>query len=738
MSRRTPSPAGPEAEDLRSGAGRVSRRRGRWVAVGLGLSTSLVVLGVWLAGGLEGLEGVAVDTWFRLRGRGEVDPRVAVVALDGESLDRYGRWPWRRDLTAELVTRLAAAGARVIALDMVFSEPSRHDEAVDLSAEDAALAAAIARAGNVVLGYFFRGSLRGRGSPPPAVEATPPPSPFRRVTEPPGGRFRIPSRRQVEPNLDLFATASSSQGFYDQRPESGVHRHYALVAEYRGFFYPALALAAVAQTLEEPLDLTYHHGDLPEVRLGGRGIPTDEAGELWINYRGPAGTVPQISAARVLAGNLPAGALVGQLVFVGFTEPGLGEIYTSPFGTEITGVEVHAQVADNLLADRYLRDTGVEAQASLAAVLLMGPGVALLAVAIRRHLVGSAVAIAAVLLWPAASYAAFRWGGRHLEVAAPVLAGLGALVISLRYQIGWVERISRQLQKYVSPAVAEEVRSDPVLQEPRRAEVTVLFCDLQGFTRLSEHRDPQELAAILERFFTPMTALVLDHGGTLDKYMGDALMAFFGAPGRQPDHAERACRAALAMVRGLGRVNARFRAEGLLPPGAPGLGMGVGLNSGEVSVGNMGSEQVFDYTVLGDAVNLGSRLEGLTRRYEAGIVVSEPTCRAAGEGFLFRRLDRVRVKGKEEPVTIFELLAERPRPGAAPEGWEGLCRRVERFEAGFAAYQERRFAAAAEIFAALAAEGRDGPSEVFLARCRTFERQPPPADWDGVERWMSK
>jgi adenylate cyclase len=220
--------------------------------------------------------------------------------------------------------------------------------------------------------------------------------------------------------------------------------------------------------------------------------------------------------------------------------------------------------------------------------------------------------------------------------------------------------------------------------------------------------------------------------------MGDALMAFFGAPGRQPDHAERACRAALAMVRELGHVNARFRAAGLLPPEAPGLGMGVGLNSGEVSVGNMGSEQVFDYTVLGDAVNLGSRLEGLTRRYGAGIVVSEPTRRAAGEGFFFRRLDRVRVKGKEEPVTIFELVAERPPEGAAPEGWEGLRERVERFEEGFAAYQERRFAAAAEIFAALAAEDGDGPSEVFLARCRAFEQQPPPADWDGVERWMSK
>lgn len=682
-------------------------------ALALGLAASLVVLAFWWA--LAEVEGVAVDLLMRLRGPGPADPRVAIVAIDEESIDRYGRWPWRRDRVAELVTRLDRAGARVIALDILFSEPSRRDEVVDLSAEDEALTAAFERAGNVVLGYFFR---TGSARPPDDDSSELPDLPILQA----GGdlsRSAVPPRAAVEENLPALAAAAAGQGFYDQEPESGVHRHYQLVARYRGFHYPSLALAAVALFEGEGPEISLPDG-VPEIRLGKQRIETNERGRLWINYRSRTGSFEQISAARVLAGELPAGVLADRLVFVGFTEAGLGEIFTSPWGSPMTGVEVHAHVADNLLNDRYIRDRGVEAGWSILAALLLGPLVSLLVVATPGRPAGALAAVALVLLWPAASYLAFARGGWHLHVTAPVAAGLLALVGQVAFE-GRSRWVRRTFQQFVSSEVVREMLEHPerVRLGGESRELTVLFCDVRGFTALSETREPQQVVEILNRFFTPMTAVVIGNGGTLDKYMGDALMAFFGAPVRQQDHAARACRAALAMCRELERVKVEAAAADPLPPG---FGVGVGLNTGVMTVGNMGSDQIFDYTVIGDPVNLGSRVEGLTRVYGVDIVVTSFTREAAGEAFLFRELDRVRVKGRREPVTIYELLDD-PELGPLVRG----------FEAGLALYRDRRFEAAAAAFEeVLADRPGDGPARVFLARARQLAADPPEPGWDGV------
>jgi adenylate cyclase len=258
----------------------------------------------------------------------------------------------------------------------------------------------------------------------------------------------------------------------------------------------------------------------------------------------------------------------------------------------------------------------------------------------------------------------------------------------------------------------------------------VLFSDIRGFTSISERMSSEELVQVLNQYFTPMTRLVLAEGGTLDKYMGDALMAFFGAPVALPDHAARGCRAALAMKVKLAELNAGWRAEGKLPEGA-GLGIGIGLNSGDMSVGNMGSEDVFDYTVIGDNVNLGSRIEGLNKLYGTEVLVSAATVAAAGvEAFLFRELDRVRVKGKTEPVAILELMAERPAPRELEE-------RARRFARALALYRDRRFEEAASAFEALAAEG-DGPAATVAKRARHLAREGAPADWEPVETLTSK
>ncbi|MFN7959957.1 MAG: adenylate/guanylate cyclase domain-containing protein [Thermoanaerobaculia bacterium] len=705
----------------------------------LGLLASL------LAGGAEawrlfsGLEPLLVDRMMAARGSQAGDSRIALVEIDEAAIDAYGRWPWSRSRVAELIAALNRAGARVIALDMVFSEPSRADAVVDLRFEDEALARAIAESGNVVLGYFFRsttepGECRGGADLEPFA--------LSQVIEPPGGFPGLEESRRhaVEPSLEAISRATAAQGFLNTgRAASGRRRTYPLVAACGGFYYPALALAAVAQFEGQPLALSATSARRPRLELGGREVEADDRGNLWINYRGPKAPEAwqRVAIADLLEGRVAPRALAGKLVFVGAAEAGIGDLQTTPFGTEIPGVEVHAHVADNLLTGRFIHDTETQGLVSLLALLALGPVVSLVVARLRPYLLGSLLAVGLVALWLPACYGAFRAAGWHLQVAAPLAAGLGSLVATLCYQIGFVDRRARQLRRnfehYLAPQIVRELEEHPERARlgGERRELTVLFSDIRGFTDLAEGLEPERVARLLNQFFTPMTRLVLAEGGTLDKYMGDALMAFFGAPVAQADHALRACRAALAMRAELARINAAWAAAGELPEGRR-IGIGIGLASGEMAVGNMGSEEVFDYTVLGDNVNLGSRIEGLNKPYGTVVLLAEATAVAVSGAFLCREVDRVRVKGKAKPVAIFELLA--PQPGSP-----GEQQLVARFAEALASYRARRFEAAEEqLLSLLEAFPGDGPARHLLERCRHYRETPPPDAWDGVEVLTSK
>jgi adenylate cyclase len=668
-------------------------------------------------------EELATDLMMRARGGLPPDPRIVVCAVDGDSVHKLGRWPWRRTLVAKLIDRLKADGAKVIALDIVFSDPSPHDADYDLSADDRALAASLRNANNVVLGYFFR------REPIAINEETLEREVYNQVVL--RQTLPVPVRRGVEANLPLFATAAINQGFFSHERESGVLRHYTLATRYGENYYPPLALRATELFLGgQGLTLASRSG-MAEVKLGDRIVPADEQGRLWVNYRGLAKTFSTIPAWKILAGQTAPGTFQDRLVFVGLTEIGVGDVQSTPFGREIPGVEVHANVADNLLNRRYIQDTGLLAGVSLLAAALLALAVALFVLRTARHRLGAAAAAVLVLGWPLLAYAAFVAQGWHLQVVSPVLAGVISLVLALRVRVAAEEeraqRIRQTFEHYVSGGVVEEMIRHPerVKLGGERREMTVLFSDIRGFTSISETLDPEALVRLLNEFFTPMTRLVLENGGTLDKYMGDALMAFFGAPVAHPDHATRACRAALAMRDELVRLNEGWHRDGKLPPHLT-LGIGIGLNSGEMSVGNVGSEVVFGYTVIGDNVNLGSRIEGLNKDYGSQILVSEHTARAAGDGFLFRELDWVRVKGKQKPVGIHELLDTAP-------GSLDQAGRAALFARGLAAYRAQDFAGAAALFADLADRLGDGPGRIFHKRSRHYQEDPPPTDWDGVE-----
>lgn len=719
-------------------------RRAAFLLISLGIGLVAASLALWLqhAGLLLRWERPAVDLMMTLRGRLTPDPRVVICAVDTASIDRYGRWPWSREWVARVVDRLAAAGARVVAFDVVFAEPSRADEVVDLTAEDEALAAALARAGNVVLGYYFRREGTPRRAAGPAPPGGDPDnlrsSAVEQVLGEPSGGFAVAHRQAAEPNLDLFAAAAASQGFFStEGRRGGVTRSYELVVAFGDRYYPALALRAVALAGGDALRLEPGVGRLPRLLLGERPVATDERGALWLNYLGPAGTFPTLSAADVLDGRFPAGSFDGKIVFFGATEPGIGDLNATPFGGEVPGVEVHATAADNLLRNRPVHDGAPQGTLSLAALLLLGPLVALAVAGIRRYALAVACSAGLLLAWPAAAFATFRAAGWHLAIVGPAASGLLALVATLAWRLGFADRQARWLRgafsHYVSPAVVEELAAHPerVRLGGERREMTVLFADLRGFTTVAEGLDPVAVTRLLNRFFTPMTRRVLAAGGTLDKYMGDALMAFFGAPLPQADHARRACRAALGLSRELVRLNAEAPSAGA-SAGPARLAIGVGIASGEMVVGNLGSEEVFDYTVVGDAVNLGSRIEALNRLYGTEILLSEATAAVVRGEFLLREVDRVRVKGKRVPVSLFELLAE--APGEARQR-----QLVERFAVGLGAYRGRDFSRAQQLFASLLEDhGDEGPARLYLERCRHYLAAPPPDDWDAVETLTSK
>ncbi|MCB9572575.1 MAG: adenylate/guanylate cyclase domain-containing protein, partial [Kofleriaceae bacterium] len=468
------------------------------------------------------------------------------------------------------------------------------------------------------------------------------------------------------------------------------------------------------------------------VFAAGRELPLGPRAAAHLDFLGRDRSFPRISAAAVLRGEVPPAALADKLVFVGLTYGAYDKVAT-PFDQLTDGVELHATLAHNILHGELLRPTG--RGTTLLVIAALGALITLMQLRRlrRRPWVPMVVAAALSLGWLVVAQLAFSHARVVLDVVAPTASGLliaatGAIAV-LATEGREKARLRAAFSQYVSSTLVERVLANPELAHlgGERRELTVLFSDIRGFSRLAETLAPEELAAFLNGYLTPMSALVLDSQGTLDKYIGDAVMAIWGAPLDVADHATRACATALAMQATLVDLNATWRRDGL-----PTIAIGVGINTGPMAVGNMGSEARFDYTVLGDAVNLGARLEALTKEYEADILCGEATARAAGDGFVFRELDWVRVKGRGGTAAVFELVGRR---GAARLDDAALATWAD----GLAAYRARDFDRAVERWGDLALRyPDDGVTAVMRARAEALRAAPPPGDWDGVYEQHSK
>lgn len=734
----------------------------------MGISLLLVMpfalhaIGFMRIGMLEQAENIAYDLRLNATLPGTVDDRVVIVDIDDNSLAEIGRWPWPRSRLAQMVNRLFDDyGINTLGFDVVFAE--RDDDASldrlrtlaadrladspelarlldDLAPEldnDTRFAESLSNR-NVIMGYFFRQHVDategdGRaGTLPPPIEL------------PPGAdldALPIPKPQGYGANLPELQNAARGGGFFDNPLVSadGVFRQIPLLQQHGDAVYGMLALqtarAALGWPDVEPVigeDGSGGYRALEGVRLGDRMIPVNERSAVPVPYLGPEGSFPYVSAADVLRGDADPEILQDRIVLLGTTAPGLFDLRTTPMQNVYPGVEVHANVISGILDGRIRQRPAYLLAVEFLTIISIGLALTFVLPLLSPLWLSLATAGtgAAVI---AANLAAWSGANMIIPLASPILLVMTLFIFHVSWGFFVETRGKRQLSRlfgqYVPPELVDEMDTSPeqITLRGESREMTVLFSDVRGFTTISEGLDPQELTRLINAFLTPMTRAIHQQRGTIDKYIGDAIMAFWGAPLTDPEHPKHAVLAAHEMLRALDELQPEFERQGW-----PRLDIGIGINTGTMSVGNMGSEFRMAYTVMGDAVNLGARLEGLTKNYGVRLIVSETTKDAVPE-FEYRELDIVRVKGKDRPVSIFEPV------GLVDETSRETRRELRRYHAALDAYRKQSWDDAERELFSLASENPDCYTyRMYLDRIAIFRKEPPPDDWDGVFTHTSK
>ncbi|MGQ0793604.1 MAG: CHASE2 domain-containing protein [Deltaproteobacteria bacterium] len=664
------------------------------------------------------------DFRFKLRERlSPIKPPqdIVIIAIDEKSINQLGRWPWSRTVLAQFTDKLAEYAPKTVGFDIVFSE-SESEEA------DSALIEAMRKSGNITLGYFFRDSST-QETPKEALAQINRSNikliKFLDESEP----DTIREFSSIETNIPSIGAAAKGFGFFNAFPDQdGIFRRTQFFIKHGENIYPSLSLESVRRYLKGQILLMLASYGIEEIMINERAIPSDERSQFLLNFYGRSGSFATYPIVDVLNGALPPEALRDKLVFIGPTEIGIYDVRATPLDPTFPGVEIHATVAGNILDGRFLIQNNLTKAVDMVLTVLLP---ILLSVGLfftKRNVSGLALFLGLASLSLAGNYLAFEKSNFLLSAVFPVLSLVFAFVGFEGYRNIIIESRGRYLRKaftsYISPEVVALIMSDPnkLKLGGELKTVSILFSDIRGFTTLSEKLSPEMLVSLLNEYLSPMTKIVLDERGTLDKYIGDAVMAIFGAPVDLPDHQKRICAAALRMIERLKELNPAWEKMGF-----PSIAIGVGINTGEAIVGNMGADIRFQYTAIGDTVNLASRLEGLNKYYDTQIIVSKTTL----EGFdhsdlLLREIDLVQVKGKDKPVAIFELMSGEP----APEDKRELA---SAFSEAVCLYREREFHEALEKFTEILEKfPHDKPSQLYQERCEGFIIAPPDVDWDGV------
>jgi adenylate cyclase len=734
-------------------------------------SLGLVVLLAFVAHAIGAIESSFIkrfelalyDARLRLTMPGGVDDRIVIVDIDEKSLAAEGRWPWRRDKVGLLVDQLFDHyQVGLVGFDVVFSEPDvssgltvlqelgttslRDDKAFQDAVKELSprleydrLLSEKLRNRPVVLGYYFT-NLENAAAEVQKSGLLPAP-----VLGP--GSFtdkniRYASWQGYGANLPELQRAAASAGHFNTWPdEDGVTRRVPMLAEHAGAYYEPLSLAMVRVGLGSadvvpgfPTLSVWNrkYPGLEWLQVGSMRVPVDEMMAALVPYRGPVGSYPYVSVTDVLRGVTPLEVLRNKIVLVGTTTPGLYDLRAAPVDQVYPGVEIHANLIAGMLDGTIMHRPPYVLGAEVALLLLCGVSMTVLLPLfspLRATLLTASILAGLIglnlLVWVNANTV--------LPLASCMMMIVLLFALNMSYGYFVESRAKRQITnrfgQYVPAAVVDEMSRHPeaISMDGESRELSVLFSDVRGFTSIAERLDAKELTSLMNQFLTPLTRLVYRYRGTIDKYMGDCLMAFWGAPLRDPEHARNAVLCGLEMHRTIQQLTPAFRARNW-----PEIEIGVGVNSGKVVVGNMGSELRVAYTVMGDAVNLASRLEGLTRHYGVPMIVGE-NARSLTPDVVYRELDRVIVKGSEQPVTIYEPIGRHGEVDAARldalQLWAQFLRLYRSGEWDKAELQLlnlRKVDSSQRLY------------QLFMERVSDLRNNPPALPWDGATRLEAK
>ena len=711
---------------------------------------------------IDRIENYLYDVRVRLTMPGGVDDRIVIIDIDEASQAELGQWPWPRDTLAAIVDRLFDEyEIQILGLDALFAEAEERSAERLLNtlsaspiAEDPAVARELEQhrktldsnyrfaesfiARDVVTGFVFKDSL-GHGEPVATGSIPAPVISADALTD-----LSVPfvQARGFAGNLPDLQENAIGGGFFDSPiiDSDGVFRRAPLVQFFDGDLYASLALEVARIALGNPAvglsfasrsDNRMSGIELEALTLGERRIPVNEQVAIYIPYRGPQESFPFISAKDVLDGSAPRAALQGRIALLGASAAGLLDLRSTPVGQRYIGVEAHANMVAGIL-DGTIRQQPAWSDGLEFFLLLL---IALLTALLMPRLTPLlALALVFVMLSGAMAGNLWLWStfGLVVPIASLLCFTLLASMLQITYGFFVEQRNKRHLSQvfgqYIPPAVVDEIDAsgEEISLDGETREMSVLFSDVRGFTTISEGLGATELTRLMNEFLTPFTGVIQNHRGTIDKYMGDAVMAFWGAPLNDNEHARHALLAAFDMIRAVQQLDEPFRDKGW-----PQIRVGVGIASGDMSVGNMGSEFRIAYTVMGDTVNLGSRLESLTKQYGVDIIVNDRTA-ALVPDFTYRELDLVRVKGKTKPVAIFEPL------GPTSEVAEQDRKQLAAYMAALSDYRAAKWELAETAFEALKHQTDDLLYNVYLDRIDNFRRSPPPQGWDGVFDHLSK
>ncbi len=741
-------------------------------AVRFALSSAVILLlllhsvGIYNITVINRLENFAYDMRLNMFMPGQVDERIVIIDIDEKSLKQQGQWPWSRNKLAHLVDQLFDHyHVKVMGIDVVFAEKDESSglkRLEEINAQylpsnqafnqtikrlkpsldyDQIFADSLKRH-HVVLGYFFSFNKEAitTGRLPKAALIL--------------GDINHDNSELMEAtgfgaNLAVLQNNANNAGHFNADPDAdGISRKVPMLIQYHGKLYEAFSLvvahaatsgkadqlnnAAGLQIQAGPIEADGRYASIEWLKLGQHQIPVNRQITALIPYRGPQGSFLYLSATDVLNQQVNPAILNNKIVLLGTTAAGLMDLRATPVQNVYAGVEIHANMIAGILDNNIKQKPAYTQGLELLMLLLLGLFLAYLLPKLKP-IMATIITLLVSMFILILNLAAWQYGNLVLPIASSLLMIVGIYVINMSYGFFVESRAKRQLTslfgQYIPPELVNEMAENPntFSLEAQDREMTVLFSDVRGFTAIAEGLDPQQLSRLMNDFLTPMTHVIHRHRGTIDKYIGDAIMAFWGAPLADHHHAKHAIQTGLSMVAALEGLQQKLLSKSLSS-----LSIGIGINTGEMVVGNMGSKFRMAYTVMGDSVNLASRLESLTKYYGVCIVVSEFT-KVQATDYLYRELDLVRVKGRDKPVAIFEPVAI--RDVIDPATRSKLVRYHEAL--GFYRSQNWKLAELTFLYLQKSEPGRYLYA-IYLERIAFFSKFPPGDDWDGVFNFETK